>query len=229
MKKAVCIMSGGMDSTLCAVMAKKAGYDIVALHFDYGQRTMKREKRAFNEICERLGITKKMSLDVSFIAQIGGNSLTDESLQIRKDGVEKDVPNTYVPFRNGIFISVAAALAEKENAQAIYIGVVEEDSSGYPDCKESFIKSINEAINLGTSPSFSCEIITPLVNLSKADIVAKSLELGSPLELTWSCYDSEDEACGLCDSCRLRLNGFKKANATDKISYKNQNFPYELL
>ena len=133
MKKAVCIMSGGMDSTLCAVMAKKAGYDIVALHFDYGQRTMKREKRAFNEICERLGIAKKMSLDVSFITQIGGNSLTDESLQIRKDGVEKDVPNTYVPFRNGIFISVAAALAEKENAQAIYIGVVEEDSSGYPD------------------------------------------------------------------------------------------------
>ena len=205
MKKAVCIMSGGMDSTLCAVMAKKAGYDIVALHFDYGQRTMKREKRAFNEICERLGITKKMSLDVSFIAQIGGNSLTDESLQIRKDGVEKDVPNTYVPFRNGIFISVAAALAEKENAQAIYIGVVEEDSSGYPDCKESFIKSINEAINLGTSPSFSCEIITPL-------------------ELTWSCYESDDEACGLCDSCRLRLNGFKKANATDKIAYKNQKF-----
>jgi len=128
MKKAVCIMSGGMDSTLCAVMAKKAGYDIVALHFDYGQRTMKREKRAFNEICERLSIAKKMSLDVSFIAQIGGNSLTDESLQIRKDGVEKDVPNTYVPFRNGIFISVAAALAEKENAQAIYIGVVEEDN-----------------------------------------------------------------------------------------------------
>lgn len=220
MKKAVCIMSGGMDSTLCAVMAKRAGYDVVALHFDYGQRTMKREKRAFDEICERLGVVKKINLDVSFIAQIGGNSLTDASLQIRKDGVSKDVPNTYVPFRNGVFISIAAALAEKEAAQAIYIGVVEEDSSGYPDCKESFIKSINEAINLGTSAEFSCEIITPLVNLSKADIVSKSLELGSPIELTWSCYESEDEACGLCDSCRLRLNGFKKANAVDKIPYK---------
>ena len=224
MKKAVCIMSGGMDSALCAVMAKKAGYEIVALHFDYGQRTMRREKRAFDEICERLGVAKKLSLDVSFIAQIGGNSLTDTSMKIRKDGVEKDVPNTYVPFRNGVFISVAAALAEKEGAEAIYIGVVEEDSSGYPDCKESFIKSINKAINLGTSDRFSCEIITPLVNLSKADIVLKSLELDSPIELTWSCYESEDEACGLCDSCRLRLNGFKKANATDKIAYKNQKF-----
>jgi tRNA methyl transferase len=221
MKKAVCIMSGGMDSTLCAVMAKKAGYEIVALHFDYGQRTMRREKRAFDEICEQLGVAKKLSLDVSFIAQIGGNSLTDVSMQIRKDGVEQDVPNTYVPFRNGIFISVAAALAEKEGAEAIYIGVVEEDSSGYPDCKESFIKSINEAINLGTSDGFSCQIVTPLVNLSKADIVLKSLELDSPIELTWSCYESEDEACGLCDSCRLRLNGFKKANSKDKIRYKN--------
>ena len=181
---------------------------------------MKREKRAFDEICERLGVVKKINLDVGFIAQIGGNSLTDASMQIRKDGVSKDVPNTYVPFRNGVFISIAAALAEKEGAQAIYIGVVEEDSSGYPDCKESFIKSINEAINLGTSADFSCEIVTPLVNLSKADIVAKSLELGSPVELTWSCYESEDEACGLCDSCRLRLNGFKKANAVDKIPYK---------
>ena len=220
MKKAVCIMSGGMDSTLCAVMAKRAGYEVIALHFDYNQRTMKREKRAFDEICERLGVVKKINLDVSFIAQIGGNSLTDKSLQIRKDGVSKDVPNTYVPFRNGVFISIAAALAEKEGAQAIYIGVVEEDSSGYPDCKESFIKSINEAINLGTSADFSCEIFMPLVNLSKADIVSKSLELGSPVELTWSCYESEDEACGLCDSCRLRLNGFKLANAVDKIPYK---------
>ena len=220
MKKAVCIMSGGMDSTLCAVMAKRAGYEVIALHFDYNQRTMKREKRAFDEICERLGVVKKINLDVGFIAQIGGNSLTDTSMQIRKDGVSKEVPNTYVPFRNGVFISIAAALAEKEGAQAIYIGVVEEDSSGYPDCKESFIKSINEAINLGTSADFSCEIFMPLVNLSKADIVSKSLELGSPVELTWSCYESEDEACGLCDSCRLRLNGFKLANAVDKIPYK---------
>ena len=182
---------------------------------------MKREKRAFDEICERLGVVKKINLDVSFIAQIGGNSLTDKSLQIRKDGVSKDVPNTYVPFRNGVFISIAAALAEKEGAQAIYIGVVEEDNSGYPDCKESFIKSINEAINLGTSTDFSCKIVTPLVNLSKADIVAKSLELNSPVELTWSCYEREDEACGECDSCRLRLRGFELAGEKDRIKYVN--------
>ena len=123
--------------------------------------------------------------------------------------------------RNGVFISVAAALAEKEGAEAIYIGVVEEDSSGYPDCKESFIKSINEAINLGTSDGFSCQIVTPLVNLSKADIVLKSLELDSPIELTWSCYEREDEACGECDSCRLRLRGFELAGEKDRIKYIN--------
>lgn len=217
--KAVCIMSGGMDSTLCAKLAQDAGYEIVALHFDYNQRTMAREKRAFDEICDFLGVKNRLSLDVSFIANIGGNALTDTSLQIRKDGVEADIPNTYVPFRNGIFISIAAALAEKEGAEAIYIGVVEEDSSGYPDCSDVFVKSINEAINLGTSPNFNTKIITPLVLLNKAQIVAKSLEVGSPIHLTWSCYESDDKACGVCDSCRLRLRGFKMAGAKDQITY----------
>ncbi|MFC2492614.1 MAG: 7-cyano-7-deazaguanine synthase, partial [Campylobacter curvus] len=128
MKKAVCIMSGGMDSTLCAVMAKREGYEIMALHFDYEQRTMRREKMAFEQICDRLGIKKRLNLDVSFIADIGGNALTDKNLAVSKDGLGDEIPNTYVPFRNGIFISIAAALAEKEGAQAIYIGVVEEDS-----------------------------------------------------------------------------------------------------
>ncbi|WP_170018503.1 7-cyano-7-deazaguanine synthase QueC [Campylobacter sp. RM16190] len=219
-KKAVCIMSGGMDSTLCATMAKNQGYEIIALHFDYNQRTMKREKRAFEEICDRLRIEKRLNLDVSFVADIGGNSLTDASLNVPKDGLGDEIPNTYVPFRNGIFISIAAALAEKEGAEAIFIGVVEEDSSGYPDCSAKFIERINSAINQGTSPNFNVKIITPLVNLRKADIVAKSIEMNSPVELTWSCYESEDIACGECDSCRLRLNGFKRAGVKDPIQYK---------
>ena len=220
-KKAVCIMSGGMDSTLCAVLAKRAGYEIIALHFDYGQRTMKREKIAFEQICERIGALKKINLDASFIASIGGNALTDESLAIRKDGAKPDTPSTYVPFRNGIFISVAAALAEKEGAQVLYIGIVEEDGSGYPDCTADFIAKIESAVNAGTSKDFSLQIVTPLVNLSKADIVRKSLEAGSPLELTWSCYEREDEACGECDSCRLRLRGFELAGEKDRIKYVN--------
>ena len=221
MKKAVCIMSGGMDSTLCAVMAKCEGYEIIALHFDYEQRTMRREKMAFKQICDYLGIKKRLNLDVGFIADIGGNALTDKNLAVSKDGLGDEIPNTYVPFRNGIFVSIAAALAEKEGAQAIYIGVVEEDSSGYPDCKGEFIERMNAAINVGTVPETKIKIVTPLVNLSKADIVAKSLEFGSPLELTWSCYEREDEACGLCDSCRLRLRGVERAGAKDRIKYAN--------
>ncbi|CAD7286442.1 7-cyano-7-deazaguanine synthase QueC [Campylobacter suis] len=220
-KKAVCIMSGGMDSTLCAALAKQEGYEIIGLHFDYNQRTMMREKRAFDEICEFFGINKKLSLNVDFISQIGGNSLTDTTMQIQKTGLSSEIPNTYVPFRNGIFISIAAALAEKEGADAIYIGVVEEDSSGYPDCSKKFIKGVNEAINLGTSDNFNVKILTPLVSLTKSQIVAKSLEVGSPLELTWSCYENEDEACGLCDSCRLRLHGFELAGVKDRIKYKD--------
>ncbi|CAD7286626.1 7-cyano-7-deazaguanine synthase [Campylobacter majalis] len=220
MKKAVVVMSGGMDSTLCATLALKQGYEIIALHFDYNQRTMKREKQAFNDICDRLNITKRLSLDVSFIAKIGGNSLTDKSMQVPKTGLSDGVPNTYVPYRNGIFLSIAAAVAEKNDAKAIYIGVVEEDSSGYPDCRAEFIKTIQNAINLGTKDSTKIEIKMPLVSLSKADIVRVSLENNSPLELTWSCYESEEMACGVCDSCRLRLNGFKKANSTDPIKYK---------
>ncbi|MCR4941641.1 MAG: 7-cyano-7-deazaguanine synthase QueC [Campylobacter sp.] len=219
-KKAVCIMSGGMDSTLCATIAKHEGYEIIALHFDYEQRTMSREKQAFNDVCDRLGVKKRLNIDANFIAKIAANALTDKKQEIRKNGVKADIPNTYVPFRNGIFISIAAALAEKENAQALFIGVVWEDSSGYPDCSNEFIQSINKAVNLGTKPTFSLEIRTPLVNLSKAQIVKKSFELGSPIELTWSCYENEDEACGLCDSCRLRLEGFKKIGKTDPIKYK---------
>ncbi|EAK9864041.1 7-cyano-7-deazaguanine synthase QueC [Campylobacter fetus] len=220
LKKAVCVISGGMDSALAAYKAKNSGYEIVALHFDYNQRTMNKERECFNLICDDLDVEKRFILDVGFIAQIGGNALTDKTLNIPKDGISENIPITYVPFRNGIFLSIAAALAQKEGCEAIYIGVVEEDSSGYPDCTEQFINSINKAINLGTADN-NIVIKTPLVHLSKGDIVKEASSLKVPLELTWSCYENSEFACGACDSCRLRLKGFKEAKLSDKIPYKS--------
>ncbi len=395
--RALCVISGGMDSATCAYIAKREGYEIVALHFDYDQRTMGKERECFSKICDDLGVAKRLILDARFIAQIGGNALTDGTLPIRKGAAElcgavksagakidsaansksarldgqnftktnsvaelngqnsiaansidaeiggqnftasdfsagsadapldadsarnsrlqsgeiliqdaeillggdepspqggkilacddkispqgskilvqegeispqsgaelqqgdkippkhagseispksqnnkissqsqsdkispqsgesvfSDLPSTYVPFRNGVFLSIAAALAEKERCDAIFIGVVQEDSSGYPDCSAGFIGAFERALELGTSRDFHPRIKTPLVHLSKAQIVSLALEIGVPLELTWSCYEREDAACGLCDSCLLRLKGFAGAGAKDKIPY----------
>ena len=381
--RALCVISGGMDSATCAYIARREGYEIVALHFDYDQRTMGKERECFGKICDDLGVAKRLILDARFIAQIGGSALTDGTLPIRKGAAElcgaanttgakidsaansknarldgqnsiatnsinaeiggqnfaasnfmtssadaslgadsarssctqsgeiltqeseislggdelspqgskilacddkissqgskilvqegeilsqsgaepqqgdkispkhagseispksqnnkissqsqsdkippqggesafSDLPSTYVPFRNGVFLSIAAALAEKERCDAIFIGVVQEDSSGYPDCGASFIGAFERALDLGTSRDFHPRIKTPLVHLSKAQIVSLALEIGVPLELTWSCYEREDAACGLCDSCLLRLKGFAGAGAKDKIPY----------
>ena len=397
--RALCVISGGMDSATCAYIAKREGYEIVALHFDYDQRTMGKERECFGKICDDLGVAKRFILDARFIAQIGGSALTDGTLSIRKGAVElcgavnttgaeidsaansksaefrelnfietnsvaelngqnsiavnsinaeiggqnftasnfstspadaplsadlarnsggcvqsgeiliqdgeillggdefspqsskilacddkissqgskilvqegeispqsgaepqqgdkippkhaegeispqsqnnqisppsrsdeipspsgesafSDLPSTYVPFRNGVFLSIAAALAEKERCDAIFIGVVQEDSSGYPDCGASFIGAFERALDLGTSRDFHPRIKIPLVHLSKAQIVSLALRIGVPLELTWSCYEREDAACGLCDSCLLRLKGFAGAGAKDKIPY----------
>ncbi len=381
--RALCVISGGMDSATCAYIARREGYEIVALHFDYDQRTMGKERECFGKICDDLGVAKRLILDARFIAQIGGSALTDGTLPIRKGAAElcgaanftgaeidsaansksarldgqnsiaansinaetggqnfaasnfstssadatlgadsarssctqsgeilmqdaeillegdelslqdikilacddkilsqgseilvqegeislqsgaepqqgdkiplkhaegeilpqsqnnqisspsrsdkiplpggesafSDLPSTYVPFRNGVFLSIAAALAEKERCDAIFIGVVQEDSSGYPDCSAEFIGAFERALDLGTSRDFHPRIKTPLVHLSKAQIVSLALEIGVPLELTWSCYEREDAACGLCDSCLLRLKGFAGAGAKDKIPY----------
>jgi len=221
-KKAICILSGGMDSTLASYMAKKDGYDLITIHFNYGQRTQNRELKAFRDICNDLKIENKYEIDIPFFTQIGASALTDDSIDVPINGVESGVPITYVPFRNGIFLSITAAIAEKENASAMYIGVVQEDSSGYPDCTSEFIQDIEKAINQGTKEDTKIEIKTPLVHLSKAQIVTKALELNVPLEHTWSCYKEEDQACGVCDSCRLRLNGFNIAKTKDPIKYKVQ-------
>lgn len=219
-KKAVCVMSGGMDSTLSAYMMKNSGYEIIALHFNYAQRTQTKELECFHKICKDLNVAEKYILDLDFFKQIGASALTDKSIEVPIGGVEEGVPVTYVPFRNGIFLSMAAAIAEKEGAEVISIGVVEEDSSGYPDCREEYIKSMQNSINLGTKDETKIEIKMPLVHLQKSQIVQKALELNVPLSLTWSCYKSEDKACGVCDSCRLRLNGFKLAGVTDPIEYE---------
>ena len=217
--KAICILSGGMDSTLCAYIAKNNNYDIIAIHFNYGQRTQKKELESFRSICNDLKVINKYEIDLDFFTQIGASALTDTSLKVPTNGIQEGVPITYVPFRNGIFLSIAGAIAEKENAKAVFIGVVQEDSSGYPDCKDEFIHKIQDAINNGTKESTQIKIITPLVHLTKSQIVQKSLKLNVPLELTWSCYQNNDIACGVCDSCRLRLKGFKQAGIKDKIKY----------
>ena len=219
MKKAVVILSGGMDSTTALFIAKKE-YKIIPLHFNYGQRTEKRELKAFNDICDYLDLKNRYIINLPFFKQIGASALVDENLEVPTDGIKPGIPITYVPFRNGIFLSIAASIAEKEKASAIFIGVVEEDSSGYPDCRKIFINHMQNAINTGTKPETKVEIKTPLIHLKKEDIVKKAIEVGVPLELTWSCYKNEELACGVCDSCRLRLKGFKKAGIEDKIPYK---------
>ncbi len=221
-KKAVCILSGGMDSTLCSFIAKNAGYEIVAIHFNYGQRTQDRELKAFRDICNALDTTKTYEIDLDFFKQIGASALTDTSLAVPISGIEDGIPITYVPFRNGIFLSIAGAIAEKEGAKLIYIGVVEEDSSGYPDCRDTFIKKMQDTINSGTKDETKVELKTPLVHLLKSEIVQEAVKLKVPLELTWSCYQNSNKACGVCDSCRLRLNGFKKAGMKDKIEYEKE-------
>ncbi|SFV68361.1 Queuosine Biosynthesis QueC ATPase [hydrothermal vent metagenome] len=218
-KVAVCIISGGMDSALSAKIAKNEGYTIVALHFNYGQRTEQKEIECFRKVASAVDAMKSYEIDLPFFEQIGASALTDKSIEVPTGGLEEGVPVTYVPFRNGIFLSIAAAIAEKHHAQALFIGVVEEDSSGYPDCRESYIKQMQKAINLGTRDETKLTIRMPLVSLKKSQIVEKSLALGVPLKHTWSCYKEEALACGVCDSCRLRLKGFKEAGVVDPIMY----------
>ncbi len=220
MKKAVCIISGGMDSALSSYIAKKIdGYEIIAVHFNYGQKTERKERESFRKIAKSLITLKEYELDLHFISEIGGSALTDSDIAVPDEGIEPGVPVTYVPFRNGIFLSIAGAIAEKEGAEAIYIGVVEEDSSGYPDCTDDFIQKMQDAINEGTKPETTICLKTPLVHLKKEQIVVEAVKLDVPLSDTWSCYKEQEQACGVCDSCRLRLKGFEKAGLKDKIPY----------
>jgi len=217
---AVVLLSGGMDSTLTATIARKENEEVAALHLNYRNRTEARELKAFHNVADALGITRKLIVDIEFLREIGGSSLTNQSIEVTKaDLTNEEIPSSYVPFRNGNFLAIAASWAEVLGARSIYIGAVEEDSSGYPDCRRVFFDAFEQALNLGTKPDTHLSIKTPLIRLSKKEIVQKSVELGAPLKYTWSCYQSEAEACGECDSCALRLRGFELAGVEDPIPY----------
>ncbi|MFP4367984.1 MAG: 7-cyano-7-deazaguanine synthase QueC [Candidatus Kapaibacterium sp.] len=217
--KAVVLISGGMDSLVTLAIAINQGYEPAALHLNYGQRTQQRELKAFNEICTHYGIKEKLIVDISHLATIGGSSLTDPDMEI-KPGKPGAVPDSYVPFRNANILTIAVSWAEVTGADAIFIGAMEEDSSGYPDCRESFFAAFENAANLGTKPETNIKIIAPIIHDLKKDIILKGFELEAPFELSWSCYKNEIKACGVCDSCCLRLKGFKEAGQTDPIPYE---------
>ena len=219
---AVVVLSGGMDSTVCAALAVRdhgAGAT-AALHISYGQRTQEREQQAFRAICERLGIETQLMFHTPFFRAIGGSALTDEELAVPDAGPEigAEIPVTYVPFRNAHFLSAATSWAEVVGARRIYIGAVQQDSSGYPDCRPEFYRAFNEAIRTGTKDG-AIHIETPLIGLRKSEIVTLGLELGAPFDLTWSCYSRVDQACGVCESCVLRLRAFAAVGADDPIPY----------
>jgi 7-cyano-7-deazaguanine synthase len=217
---AVVALSGGMDSCVTAAIADR-DYHLALLHINYGQRTEKRELKAFNDIADFYDIERRLVIDYSHLAKIGGSSLTDYGQEVTKaDLSAKDIPSSYVPFRNANILSACTSWAEVLHAERIFIGAVYEDSSGYPDCRPEFFKAFEEVINTGTKPETNIKIVTPVINFSKSEIVKKGIELNAPLHLTWSCYKNEDEACGECDSCALRLRGFQQAGVEDPIKYK---------
>ena len=216
--RAVVLLSGGMDSSVCAALATR-DYDAAAVHVSYGQRTEQRERRSFVAVCRRLNIHDRLIVRNEALRAIGGSALTDEGIPVPHSAdAGQGVPVTYVPFRNAHFLSVAVSWAEVLGAEKVYIGAVEPDSSGYPDCRPAYYHAFNEVIKVGTKNG-RIEVVTPLIAMRKAEIVRLGLELGAPFDLTWSCYSREDKACGVCDSCVLRLRAFQDAGAEDPIPY----------
>lgn len=218
--KAIVLVSGGMDSCVTAAIAARENDEIAFLHISYGQLTESRERQAFNDIADHYNITERLDVSIEYLAKIGGSSLTDANIAVTDADLEsKDIPTSYVPFRNANMLAIATSWAEVISANAIYIGAVAEDSSGYPDCRPEFYAAFQETINTGTKPETHIEIRTPIIDLTKSEIVKKGVELHAPLRLTWSCYRSNELACGTCDSCALRLRGFEIAGVKDPIAY----------
>ncbi|MFN3419663.1 MAG: 7-cyano-7-deazaguanine synthase QueC [Pyrinomonadaceae bacterium] len=218
--KAIVLVSGGMDSCVTAAIAGREAASTAFLHISYGQLTEKRERQAFNDIADYYGIKERLDVSVEYLAKIGGSSLTDWDIPVSEANLEnKEIPTSYVPFRNANMLAIATSWAEVIGAARIYIGAVAEDSSGYPDCRPEFYAAFQSAIDAGTKPDTKIEICTPIIHLTKAEIVGKGIELNAPLHLTWSCYRSETLACGNCDSCALRLRGFAQAGIKDPIPY----------
>jgi len=221
--KAVVLLSGGMDSCVTAAIANQT-HRLALLHASYGQRTERRERRAFEAIADFYGVRERLVVRFDAFAQIGGSGLTDEGIAVPESGEalspHAGIPITYVPFRNAHFLSAAVSWAEVIGASAIYIGAVAEDSSGYPDCRPEYYRAFQAVIREGTRPETHIEIVTPVIAMRKSEIVRRGVELGAPLHLTWSCYQFDDEACGACDSCRLRLRAFAEAGVRDPIAYR---------
>ena len=221
-ERAIVLASGGMDSCVTVAIAAQ-NYDLALMHVRYGQRTQDREREAFRSIADhyRVPESRRLVVDVDHLRLIGGSSLTDDSIDVPEADLDRDgIPNSYVPFRNANMLSIAVSWAEVIGATKIFIGAVEEDSSGYPDCRREFYDAFNHLIDVGTKPETHIEIVTPLIAMKKSEIVARGIALEAPLHLTWSCYRSEDKACGRCDSCALRLRGFREAGESDLIEYE---------
>ncbi len=219
---AVVLLSGGMDSCVCAALASR-DYDAAAVHVSYGQRTEERERRSFLAICERLHIRDKLIVRNEALRAIGGSALTDDNIAVpTAESLGRGIPVTYVPFRNAHFLAVAVSWAEVLKAERVYIGAVEPDSSGYPDCRPAYYEAFNRVVKAGTKEG-RIEIVTPLIAMHKAEIIRLGLELGAPFDLTWSCYSREDLACGVCDSCTLRLRAFAAVGARDPIAYADDS------
>lgn len=223
--RAVVLLSGGMDSCVTLAIANQT-HRLALLHASYGQRTEKRERRAFDEIADFYGVRERLVVRFDAFAQIGGSALTDARIEVPESGEalapDAGIPVTYVPFRNAHFLSAAVSWAEVIGATAIFIGAVAEDSSGYPDCRPEYYRAFQAVIREGTRPETHIEIVTPVIAMRKSEIVRRGFELGAPLGHTWSCYQSEDEACGSCDSCRLRVQAFAEAEMRDPIAYRAQ-------
>ncbi len=217
---AVCLVSGGLDSCVTAAIAHDENERLAFLHVSYGQRTEARERQAFAEIADYYRVKYRLAVSIEHLAQIGGSSLTSKDIRVTAANLEATgIPTSYVPFRNAHLLSIATSWAEVLGAQAIYIGAVAEDSSGYPDCRPEFYAAFQQAINTGTKPETKIVIRTPVIEMRKSEIVLRAQQLGAPLELTWSCYREEQEACGECDSCALRLRAFREAKIKDPIPY----------
>jgi 7-cyano-7-deazaguanine synthase len=223
--KGVVLLSGGMDSCVVTAIANQT-HRVALLHASYGQRTERRERRAFDEIADFYGVRERLVVRFDAFAQIGGSALTDERIVVPESGEalapHAGIPVTYVPFRNAHFLSAAVSWAEVIGATAIFVGAVAEDSSGYPDCRPEYYRAFEAVIREGTRPETHIEIATPVIAMKKSDIVRRGVELGAPLERTWSCYQFDDAACGTCDSCRLRVRAFHEAGLRDPIAYRTR-------
>ena len=221
--RSIVLASGGMDSCVTTAIAAGESDELAMLHVRYGQRTEAREYTAFSDIADFYGVTKRLMVSIDYLTKIGGSSLTDQTIEVSPANlVSTEIPTSYVPFRNAHLLSIATSWAEVIGAHQIYIGAVAEDSSGYPDCRPEYYEAFNRLIEVGTKPDTRIRVITPVITMRKSEIILRGLALTAPLHLTWSCYKAEDVACGECDSCALRLRGFREVGLRDPISYATE-------